>query len=295
MQGAVSRVDQAIEVGAAAARLQLDADLESARRCAEWQVRVMLMPQCRTPTAASRSGVHARVGLAGPRPSPPVGGPIRPIPRRRLPGRASGDVPRPRGLARGARTNRTPVRCTMRGHAVENHPDRRGHPQIDPWKSRSPMWTNGPRAWMSVKTRKPPHLAVAFAAQPLHLVVLALTTATHRRIVLEVTRPTETPNPAPANGTIRRPGARHAGASEQRRQRKRGSYRAGWTRRSIRWPEPRPAASPSTTRSSPSRRRPPSRARARPQPPARQPPAATPAPTARASTARIPTGSPPRA
>ncbi len=117
---------------------------------------------------------------------------------------------------------------------------------------------------MSVKTRKPPHLAVAFATQPLHLVVLALTTAIHRRIVLVVTRPTETPKPRPANGTIRRPGARHAGASEQRRQRKRGSYRAGWTRRSIRWPEPRPAASPSTTRSSPSRRRPPSRARPRP-------------------------------
>ena len=61
--------------------------------------------------------------------------------------------------------------------------------------------------------------------------------------------------------------ARHAGASEQRRQRNRGSYRAGWTRRSIEWPEARPAASPSTTRSSPSRRRPPSRARAQPQPP----------------------------
>ncbi len=75
--------------------------------------------------------------------------------------------------------------------------------------------------------RKPPHLAVTFAKQPLHLVVLALTTATHRRIVLEVTRPTETPKPRPAIGTIRRPGARHAGASEQRRQRKRGSYRAG--------------------------------------------------------------------
>ena len=259
----------------------------------------MQAARCRMPTAASRSGVSRTSQVGDPAADPPSRARSDRFRAKGSPGEHLATFrPKPRVPARAARsrtTNRTPVRCTMRGHAVENHPDRRGHPQIDPWKSRSPMWTNGPRAWMSMKSRKPPHLAVAFATQPLHLVVLALTTATHRRIVLEVTRPTETPNPAPANGTIRRsrgPARRslgtetttetrqlprrdgHGGAPDgpshdQRRRRARHeAAQVGGDRQS--------GAGTATA--------------------ARQaPPAATPAPTARASTARIPTASPPRA
>ena len=159
----------------------------------------------------------------------------------------------------------------MRGHVVDNRPGTRGHPRNHRWKSRSPTWTNGLRAWTSTKSAKPPHLAVAAEQRPLHLVVLALTTATHRRIVLEVAHSTETPEPRPAIGTIRRPGARPQEPSDTLTTRRtRQLPRRDAKRRSNRWPEARPAASPSTTRSSPSRRPPQAgAAHDRPPPPRR--------------------------
>ena len=142
------------------------------------------------------------------------------------------------------------TRCTTPPRAVDK-------PRGRPWKTRAANVDKRPRAWMSTKRAKPPHLAVALrGTQPLHLVVLALTTASHRRIVQGSLAHRDTRNPAPPSADPPTRGLAQEPSATRTTRRTRQLPRRDGRRRSTRWPEPRPAASPSTTRSSP-RQRPP--------------------------------------
>jgi len=119
--------------------------------------------------------------------------------------------------------HRQPVEtpCTTPPLNVDKPGNPCGRPAAETWTSGSPPWT-------STKSPKPPHLAVTLQNEPLHLVVLALTTAIHRRIVRRVARPTETPGTRPAIGPIHRPGARPPALAHNATTEHAAATAAGW-------------------------------------------------------------------